>query len=315
VNVVFPALRGLLAVGAILTLLAFSVISGRAQNPVFTSASMKGDGAFQLQIQVLPGQYYTVETSTNLVNWVPRANFNSLTNNRITLVDAPPTDNPGRLYYRARLGTALLFHFSFVHFAFGGSWGIVQTFYPVSPYGYAANFAVDYDTGFPTATNVFFTGPPGSGLTNEPALTLNYSMFPLIGATYQSSTPSSPAVATGGTWTVEYKGTNQTFKVADPQATSRLVIPFPTASFLPNGDVRLDWTYHDAITGAELGGPPAFMTQIQAAYDIFVSPNLSPSTTTWTISPGGDPREANIVMTYNDSFGNSYVITFSQLTP
>lgn len=312
---VLPASRSLLAAWTILTFLAFSVVGGRAQHPVFTGASMRADGAFQVQLQVVPGNYYTVETSTNLLDWFPQAGFNSVTNNLITLVNPPPTDKPERLYYRARLGTALLFHFSFVHFAFGGSWGFGQPAYPVSPHGYAASFAVDNDTGFPTATNVFFTGPPGSGLTNAPALTLINSMLPTITATYQSSRPSSPSIATGGTWMVEYKGTNQTFKVANPQATSRLVIPFPTVSFLPNGDVRLDWAYHDAITGADLGGPPAFMTQIQAAFDLNVSPNLSPSITTWSFSSIGYPREVTILMTYKDSFGNSYAVDFPQLPP
>lgn len=109
---------------------------------------------------------------------------------------------------------------------------------------------------------------------------------------------------------VSYKGTNYAFNVPEPQAGSRLVIPVPTLS-----GVRLDWAYENAVNGVDLGGPPAFMTQIQATLDYQVSPILPPTATSWTFAAGDGIREKWIRMAYKDSLGNTYVVLFTLLPP
>ena len=314
---VCPASVSYLAAWAVMAALWLPRAASGSQGLAFTNINLSSDGSFQAQIQTLAGQSYSVETSTNLADWSAIASFDSVTTNLITLVNPPRVDKPGQLFYRARLGTALVYTFSFVESAYGGSYGSGWIPYPVRPNAYAASFAVDNDTNYPPATNVFFTGPPGSGITNAPASSSN-STIGTNGAIYQSSYPASPAIAPGGILTVEYNGTNHTFNVPDPQAASRLVIPLPTAvSEVPNGECTLEWEYKDAATTTNLGGPPVFMTAIQADWTPFVSPTFPPATTTWQFSAAGYafPREGYITMTYKDSFGNTYAMGFSQLSP
>ena len=55
----------------------------------------------------------------------------------------------------------------------GSSFGFGLTpsepFFPFGPHGRGAEFAVFFDSDFPDPSSVIFTGPAGSGITNQPA--------------------------------------------------------------------------------------------------------------------------------------------------
>jgi len=228
-----------------------------------------------------------------------------------------------RQYYRLSLNSSASFDISFLEFADAGRFGgslTPATSFPVTLDSYSAMLGVDGDTGYPAATNVFFTGPGGSGLTNAPADPNNSNTGGdgASHANYQSPIIINPAIAPGGTWTVNYKGTNQIFSVPDPQAASRVVVPYPTATVSGGILQSVSWVYRDAATGVALGGPPAYMTHIQlqihgssAENELYDSDNLSPCTTSNVVTSlvtGSDV--SGISMAYQDSLGNDYVISF-----
>ncbi|MBN2508488.1 MAG: hypothetical protein JXQ71_17555 [Verrucomicrobia bacterium] len=240
------------------------------QPPLFSNPAAT-DGQFQVLFHVVPGQTYTIEISTNLVSWAPVGTVSSDGPKILELVDDEGIAEPGRLFYRAVVGNTLgaTFELSFHMYAWGGSFAGATTpapVYPVSPGGYTALCEVENEL-FPAApASVFFTGPAGSGLSNTPADANNSSTGDMQGS-YQSPYVSSPATPPGGAWVVNYKGTNITFTVPDPQAASRLVIPLPTVTL--SGDVlqSVHWVYKDATTGATWSGAPSHLTEIQVQID------------------------------------------------
>ena len=193
----------------ILGSLLYSTTAGFGQAPVFTNASVSG-GTFSVQILIASNQLYTIQTSTNLTSW-SSVGSDTATNNLITLVDPRGTAGFSRQYYRLMLGAVASFSLQFLEFANAGSFNgnpTPNTTFPVTLNGYSAGLQVNDDTNYPAATNVFFTGPAGSGLTNAPG-DLNNSSINTgkeNSAFYQSSLIASPAAAPGGTWVVNYKG-------------------------------------------------------------------------------------------------------------
>jgi hypothetical protein len=300
----------------------FSTLAGFGQTLVFTNAALVG-GNFQFQILVASNTTFTIQTSTNLTDWEAVGTMTSVSNS-ITIMDPRGIAGFNRQYYRLSLNNSASYNIGFLEFADAGRFGgslTPATSFPVTLNSYSATFEVSGDTGYPVATNVFFTGPGGSGLTNAPADPNNSNIGGDGGshANYQSPIIFNPAIAPGGAWTVNYKGTNQTFSVPDPQAASRVVVPYPTATVSGGSLQSISWVYRDAATGAALGGPPAYMTHIQLQIhgssqggELYDSVNLTPATTskvvtssvTWTNVSG-------ISMAYQDSLGNNYVISFA----
>lgn len=291
------------------------------QPPVFTKASLAG-GSFQTGLKLVPGQTYTIETSTNLPDWTPVVLASSTDTNFTSVVDSRGITNFSRMFYRAIIGNTLPVSFTFtIHeFAngagFGGGFTPSQTF-PVSLNNYAAGMEVKNDFNLPPATDVFFTGPAGSGLTNAAAGT-NTSYLGSSDAFYQSPSVSTPAAAPGGVWTVNYHATNVTFNVSDPQASSRLVIPLPTVTVSGGVLQSVNWAYKDATTGATLSGAPAYITDIQVQIEgvaggrLYNSPLLSPGTTNHTLTSVVNwSNVQGIYMAYDDTLGNQYIIFFS----
>jgi hypothetical protein len=290
--------------------------------PIFTNATIAG-GYFQGQLKVTPGMTYTVEVSTNLRDWTAVEVASSNGTNRLDLQDPRPLTGQSRMFYRAAVGNVMpvAFSFNFHEYANAGGFGSGYTptmSYPVNLNSYTANLDVENDSNLPLATNVFFTGPAGSGITNQPA-DLNNSYTDTSSASYQTPFISSPSVAPGGTWVVNYRGTNQTFNVADPQASSRLVIPLPTVAV--SGDVlqSVSWNYRDAGTGSVLSGAPAYVTDIQVQIDgsmvgrIYDSPLLTPGITAHTLPATVNWSNVDSLhMAYDDSLGNHYVVTFTK---
>jgi hypothetical protein len=305
----------------VLGALWYSTISGLGQAPVFTNASVVG-GNFSVQILIASNQLYTVQTSTNLTGW-SAVGSDTATNNLITMVDPRGTAGFSRQYYRILLGSVASFSLQFLEFANAGSFNgnpTPNTTFPVRLNSYSAGLQVNDDTDYPAATNVFFTGPAGSGLTNGPGDPSNSSINSgrENSAFYQSSLIASPPAAPGGTWVVNYKGTNHTFTVTDPQAASRLVVPYPTLTVSGGVLQSVTWVYRDATTGATLSGAPAYVSNIQLQVygnssqpTIYTSPNLTPDTTSHTLSsPVNYSNISGIGLAYQDSLGNNYVVDY-----
>ncbi|MGH7975572.1 MAG: hypothetical protein ACREC8_02790 [Limisphaerales bacterium] len=315
----FQIFPGKLRSGLFICLLLLSTLAGFGQSPVFTNAAIV-DGNFQVQILISSNAAFTIETSTNLTEWSP-VESTTATNSLITLVDPRGTAGFKQLFYRLLLGSTVTFNFNFLEFANAGSFGgsyTPDTIFPVTLNSYSATLGVEDDTNYPAATNVFFTGPGGSGLTNSPADPDNSNTNNGNQADYQSAIISSPAIGPGGTWVVNYKGSNQVFSVPDPQAASRVVVPYPTVTVSGGNLQSVSWVYLDSTNGDALDGPPAYMTSIQlqvhgtnSADELYDSTQLTPGTTsnaltntvTWADVSG-------VSMAYQDSLGNNYVISY-----
>ncbi|MBW8863351.1 MAG: hypothetical protein JF609_00195 [Verrucomicrobia bacterium] len=306
----------------LLTLLVVSARNCPGQAPVFTNAAVV-NGLFQFQLKTVVGQSYTFETSTNLLTWTSVGSIANVTTNLLSLADSQhPVASYSRKFYRARVGVDITFSLNFHEYANAGNFGgglTPVTSFPVFLNSYSADFAVQNDLNFPPATNVFFTGPAGSGLSNTPADPSSSNTNNSNEGDYQSPFVSSPAAAPGGTWTVAYKGTNLNFNITDPQAASRLVIPVPTASVLANVLQSVSWVYQDATTGATLGGAPAYVTSIQLQIEgyvggrIYNSPNLMPAVTSHTLTSSVSwTNVSSFNLAYNDSLGNHYVVFFQK---
>ncbi len=241
------------------------------------------------------------------------------TNGLITLVDPRGTAGFNRQFYRLELGAVIVQYFSFLEFAIAGNFNgtaTPDTVFPVSLANYSAAFEVDNDTNYPDATNVFFTGPAGSGVTDLPGDSGN-SSFGNGYAFYQTGPIYSPAAAPGGIWVVNYKGANITNNVPNPQAASRLVVPYPTLTVSGGILQSVSWVYRDANTGAVLSGPPAYMASIQlqvygaSGGNLYFSNNLNPNTTTHTLTSTVNVSNASgLGLAYQDTLGNQYVVSF-----
>ncbi len=72
-------------------------------NPVFLGAKFQTTATFQLQMIGLPNQVYTLQTSSNLVNWCDFTNFVAGTNGMCEFFDCN-LDKCGARFYRLKVG-------------------------------------------------------------------------------------------------------------------------------------------------------------------------------------------------------------------
>jgi hypothetical protein len=299
----------------------YATLANRSGTPPAFTNAMLTNGQFCGQLQVVKGVYYTLLTSTNLKDWSTVDLVSSSTNSLITLHDSRGVAYADRMFYRAQMGNhlGLLSDFWFLEFINAGSFGSGTTAtvsYPVSLAYYSAALGIENDSAPPAATNVFFTGPSGSGLSHAAASTNNSS---IADGFYQSPYVTNPAAGPGGVWTVSYHGTNLTFNVADSQAASRMVVPVPTANVVSGVLQSITWTYKDAATGAPLSGPPSWMTKVFVEVNGYVggrllnSPTISPATTSYTLDAVVQwSNVCTIDVNYNDTLGNHYVLFFTK---
>jgi len=300
--------------------LNLTVLAGTFPAPVLTNAALLGGGQLKVVLGAVSNQTYTLESSTNLVNWTPRVTLLA-TNNQIDLVDPDALAMFPRLFYRMRIGRTFGTAFNFHFYAQGGNFGAGTTptpSFPVALNGYTANFETENSRSNPPPASVLFTGPGGSGLSNGPADAQNSSLENGR-ARFQSAFISNPTVPPGGAWTVNYHGSNITFTVPAPQAASRLVIPVPTATLSGGNLTSVSWVYKDTATGATLGQPPGYMTDVQVQVDvqgqgrIYNSANVPPSTTSVSGINGVVWNDVvNLFMVYDDTLGNHYVVSFNK---
>jgi hypothetical protein len=274
----------------------------RSQSPQFTNPKVGSDGSFQAKLITTPGQSYTIEASTKLTNWKSRFCFTNV-GSEVVFFD-PPT-SAGCAYYRAVQGTKVVSQLAFRFSAFGGAWAQSWGAFPVRVDDYEVLFTSQNDSDYPSADQVLFTGPSESGLLNSPAAALARSQ-------YSASLAGEPGA---GIWTVKYKGAILNFEMTDPRADSRMVIPFPTVT-QQSGSFLVSWTYRDASTGVDLGGPPVFLTQITVSLGDYTSGALSRETTNCVLQVDGVLHDGtSLVMTYSDTFNNEYSVIFAQTKP
>ncbi len=296
-----------------------SILPNSLQPPAFTQPAVV-TGKFQFSLAVVPGQTYTIETSSNLLAWTPVGSTSSTGTNRLVLTDKRGLIN-SPLFYRATVSNLIgpKFNFNFHLYANAGGYGSGTTptvSDPVALNSYSAELDENNDDNPPEATNVFFTGPAGSGLNDTMADTNNSDV---ADGSYQSPFISSPASPPGGAWTVNYKGTNEMFTVADPQTSTELVVPLPSVTLSNDVLQSVSWTYQNATTGAALSGTPAFVTDIQVQIEgieggrIYNSPQLTGGVTSNTLTSLVNwTNVSEIFMAYDDSLGNSYIVSFSK---
>ena len=229
-----------------------------------TNAALNGSRQLIGQLLTVGGQTYTIEASTNLVNWFVRGTLFA-TNSVMPVLDPDAVARFPRLFYRLRIGRVFSSMLNFHFYANGGNFGAgltPTTTFPVALNSYTANFDVENTRSNAPAANVLFTGPGGSGLSAAAAVAQNSFIGP-DEARYQSPGVSNPVNPPTGTWTVSYHGTNLTFNPPAAQATSRLVIPFPTVTVTSGNLTAVSWVYKDAATGTTLGQPPGYLTDLQ----------------------------------------------------
>jgi len=223
---------------------AWTMINGTNYN-----AGGNSDSGGNYSLPVLPGVWSVGPDSQGLAQqgYGPVLNQNADTSSANQTVDfiagAPPV---GSLTFRHSLGVVGDFG--------NGSTPVVN--YPVSIRNYRAIFHVPNDTNPPAASTVFFTGPPGSGLTNTAADPLFGAVQDGTGVYYFSPPVRNPSAAPGGGWSVNYGTNANNFNLADPQAFARILVPLPTVTF-SNGLLRsVSWSYTD-----QNGNPtaPAFV--------------------------------------------------------
>jgi len=288
--------------------------------PVFTNVGL-ANGVLKGELIMVPGLTYTVETSTNLVDWEGVGVVGAGETNRLYFEEAADIMLMPHLFYRVALGVTMPPSFSgfFMHFAQAGGFGSALTptiSYPVTLQGYVITFEVRDDVLFPEAATVQFTGPSGSGVVGVQANAMQTRVEDRE-ATYYSPMIASAQGAPGGPWTVNYAGTNVVLNLPDPQAAARLVVPVPTVNVSGGVLQSVSWVYHNAATGAALSGPPLHLTGLQVQVEglvggrLYNSPTLQPGATTHSLNASVSWSNVGAVnMAYDDDLGNHYVVTF-----
>jgi hypothetical protein len=213
------------------------------------------------------------------------------------------------------------YSFFFRHFVFGGDFGNGLTpvaTYPIAVGGYNAVLLAQNDINYPPLGNVFFTGPPGSGMNNAATSAQNPSGN---SASYISVRVNNPPNAPSGTWNVNYNGNLMTFVAPDPQISTHLVVPRPTATVSNGILTRVTWLYSD-VNGNALPGTPAVVTNIQVQIfdqnlnNIDASALLPPTPMTYTPLTGlAWSSIGRIRMVYTDNLNNRYLVNFFRSAP
>jgi hypothetical protein len=237
--------------------------------PVFggsllTNATLLPGRHLQVQAVVEVGKSYTLELSTNLIDWAAVDGISSAPTNLLTFTDENTVDQAPRLFIRLREGAYERLELSLIHFIEGGSISgtsvVPTTSYPIFFQSYAAMLSVEHPAPWPPLNEVLFTGPSGSGLSSTPAA---YGDFgEPDGGWYQSPGITSTMGAPSGTWTVAYRGSNIVYQSAlDP--LTRLVLPVPSLVIANGYLTRVNWVFRDRVSGQVLSQPPAYLAEMQ----------------------------------------------------
>lgn len=292
---------------------------------VFASTTVNGTN-YYMSAQTDPGGNYnlpafngvwSVSVDDSPSTGLTARGYSTVPSQNVDLTAASGTANFVALVISPAVG-----FLQFRHFIRPGDFGRALTpavQFPVSIFNYSVTLTLTNGQVQP-ATNVFFTGPPGSGLANT-AADPNLSTVTGSSGFYSSPRVSVPSAAPGGTWDVKYGNLFNRFIMPDPQANSRIAVPIPTVS-LSNGIVKsVSWIYKDA-TGATYGAPPPFMSSITLqVFDhdgliTYTSPAFLPSTNSHVLTQAISwPLVSTVRFVYRDTFNNVYPVIFSRNAP
>jgi hypothetical protein len=172
---------------------------------------------------------------------------------------------------------------------------------------YYALFSLE-DVNFPT--NVYFTGPSGSGLFNTPSANFGAN-FEGTSAFYSSPQVNVGPYPPGGVYQVNYKNQPLDFVLPDPDAQNRQVLLVPTVTVNGQNEVvRIDWARRDA--NGNLIAAPAFIKGIELRIDgmggrLYDADVAADATGHQLFSPVLWTNVSSIQMVYDDNVGNQYV--------
>ena len=286
-----------------------------------TNAIVSPDGRAHFEVVTPSNGVYSLLVSTNLSDWFSVDNLEGPTN-RFTLTWPDPpwrVNDFNSLFLRVAVGLVPQYDFRLNFHSTAGTLvaGTPIVSFPQSVQRYSAFLEGNRLTSPAAATDVFFTGPPGSGLTN--ALPEGSELDPdHYGKNYWSPIPASPSVPPPGTWTVNYAGTLLVFD--QPDAQTRFVIPHPTVVVSNGVLASVNWVYRDPTTGQPLAGPPGFLTVVVVevfggapSQRIYDSGDLGRETANHPFSPTIDWSEVDaLTLSYYDNLGNYYEVRYAK---
>lgn len=214
------------------------------------------------------------------------------------------------------------FDLSFSYFAYGGDFlralSVTSSFPAVLDDCYVARLRVNDEEFVPIASDVTFSSPPGTAITNRE------SAFRYVlddGVYFESPCFFDPTNRFPGIWTVRYNNYPLLFDVPDAEPLARLVMPAPSVTLVDEELRLISWKYFDA-QGNRLLRTPSFITNVivelydDANLSMYSSGGLPSTTTSLTITNGIDWADVRrMLFAYQDNYGNWYGINFDHSPP
>lgn len=233
--------------------------------PFFTNTVMLADGRVRTEIRLPSNGIYTLMHSEDLKTW----DYSSMlpdNTNRVILTSSGPVSQNGNGFYRVGVGSIA---FPSLFFTFGPSSGsIIGTAgtrsYPATNNHSGVVFELRHVDNPLPATNVFFNGPPLTGVNHivagaqggGPSSDYVYSEWYSLGGVHCD--PS----AMSGPWTINYGSEVYTFNQPDPAIATQFVVITPSVT-LSNGFVTsVSWDYRNPTNGAILTLTPTCVSTI-----------------------------------------------------
>lgn len=268
----------------------------------FTVIQTDADGNFTAPVLAGAWEFELSEKSLALLGYAEGKILVDATAGNVSNVMVPLTYGRGQL--------DLVFFFAGGSFG-NGTNGLIS--FPTHLNYYYALFGLE-DVNFPT--NVYFTGPNGSGLSSSPSAVFGGNIGS-DSAWYSSPQVYLPPYPPGGVYTVNYKTQPIDFRLPDPDAQNRQVVLVPTVT-VSTDDVleHVRWSVRD------VNGNPAVMPSSVTGIEIRVEgmtggrlyeADVTPDATehfvagyvAWT-------NVSSIEMVYDDTAGNQYVIFWNR---
>jgi len=281
-----------------------------------TNAVVLPDGCAQFEVRTPDAtNAFALLSSFDLRTWNYATALNSGTNRYVITSPSPISSIDAVFLGAAPLGQAIYsLDFSFRNFWNGPlTNGTPVMSWPQQIQNWQVSLQVGNCTNLTAATNVLFSGPSGTGITNEPTVDGPDSGY---GGTYDSDLFASSPSPPGGTWTVQY-GTNLlALGTPDPQLANHYVVMVPSF-VVSNGQLSsFSWTYHNRNTGAILGTAPSFVARIE--FEIYGADDneiyertLGHSFSNFVFSQAIEWTNSMLNIEYVDTLNNRYEFQYS----
>lgn len=189
--------------------------------------------------------------------------------------------------------------------------------FPLGVSNYFGVFTIENESS--PATTAYFTGPASSSLNN----TTNSSPAQLSGltATYKTPTINTPSFPGAGIYTVQYKGTSNSFNLLSPNASSQQILLMPTVTVNASNVLKkINWTYK--TTNGTTTTSQSYMHHIEVRVDGFNGvlykagddgSSISTGTNSHTLSQSVLWSEVKgIQLLFVDTPGNRYISYWSR---